>query len=168
MKTEISHDVWQYSRSKNRHSVLFYYYRIVVLFFVCFSVASVLPTVILSGYDWNTIGVVAPLFMFFFTFCFAWTIKGSLVESVTIDNPRQEIRIVHYRLSGVSSERAIPFEGFRWNVLFARDGNRLRMYPYEGKRIVVVEGRLGWTYEDYSELVSAMHRFEKKENKKKI
>ena len=166
MKTEISHDVWQYSRSKNRHSVLFYYYRNVVLFFVCFSVASVLPTVILSGYDWNTIGVVAPLFMFFFTFCFAWTIKGSLVESVTIDNPRQEIRIVHYRLSRVSCERAIPFEGFRWDVKFARDGNRLRMYPCEGKRVVVVEGRLGWTYEDYSELVSAMHRFEKKEKKK--
>ena len=167
MKTEISHDVWQYSRSKNRHSVLFYYYRIVVLFFVCFSVASVLPTVILSGYDWNTIGVVAPLFMFFFTFCFAWAIKGSLVESVTIDNPRQEIRIVHYRLSGVSCERAIPFEGFRWNVLFARDGNRLRMYPCEGKRVVVVEGRLGWTYEDFAEIVNAMHQFTKtKKNKK--
>ncbi|MBQ6684386.1 MAG: hypothetical protein IJM74_09820 [Bacteroidales bacterium] len=167
MKTEISHDVWQYSRSKNRHSVLFYYYRIVVLFFVCFSVASVLPTVILSGYDWNTIGVVAPLFMFFFTFCFAWAIKGSLVESVTIDNPRQEIRIVHYRLSGVSCERAIPFEGFRWNVLFARDGNRLRMYPCEGKRVVVVEGRLGWTYEDFAEIVNAMHQFTKKKKNKK-
>lgn len=167
MKTEISHDVWQYGRSKNRHSVLYYYYRIVVLFFVCFSVASVLPTVILSGYDWNTIGVVAPLFMFFFTFCFAWTIKGSLVESVTIDNPRQEIRIVHYRLSEVSCERAIPFEGFRWDVKFARDGNRLRMYPCEGKRVVVVEGWLGWTYEDFAEIVNAMHQFTKKKKNKK-
>ena len=137
MKTEISHDVWQYSRSKNRHSVLFYYYRNVVLFFVCFSLASVLPTVILSGYD------------------------------VTIDNPRQEIRIVHYRLSGVSCERAIPFEGFRWDVKFARDGNRLRMYPCEGKRVVVVEGWLGWTYEDFAEIVNAMHQFTKKKKNKK-
>ena len=115
--------------------------------------------------------VIIYIFVFLMAAVIVNEVRFIYVESETAINnsynPRQEIRIVHYRLNGVRCERVIPFEGFRWNVLFARDGNRLRMYPCEGKRIVVVEGRLGWTYEDYSELVSAMHRFEKKENKKR-
>lgn len=167
MKTEISHRVWQYSRSKNRHSVLFYYYRNVVLFFVFFFLAATLPPLI-YGADGAAVGKVilaALLYVFFFTGCFAWMSKGSLVESVTIDNPRQEICVVHYQVSGVRCERIIPFKGFMWDVLSARDGNRLRLFPREGRRIVVVEGYMGWSYADFAEIVTAMHQFTKKKKR---
>lgn len=167
MKTEISHGVWQFSRSKNRHSVLFYYYRNVVLFYVSFYLAVTLLSLI-YGADRDAVGtvmLVALLYVFFFTGCFAWMSKGSLVESVTIDNPRQEMRVVHYQLTGVRCERIIPFEGFMWDVLSARDGNRLRLFPREGRRIVVVEGYLGWRYEDFAEIVIAMHQFTKKKKR---
>ena len=167
MKTEISHGVWQYGRSKNRHSVLFYYYRSVVLFFVAFFLAATLPPLIF-GADRAAVGkaiLVALLYVVILTGCFAWVSKGSLVESVTIDNPRQEMRVVHYQLAGVRCERIVPFEGFMWDVLRARDGNRLRLFPLEGRRVVVVEGHLGWRYEDFAEIVTAMHQFTKKKKR---
>lgn len=49
MKTEISHGVWQFSRSKNRHSVLFYFYRYALLTFVGFMVVVLLIEVISDG-----------------------------------------------------------------------------------------------------------------------
>ena len=167
MKTEISHDVWQYGRSRDQHSVLFYYYRNVVLFFVVFFLVTTLPSLI-YGADRDAVCkvmLVALLCVVFLTGCFAWQSKGSLVESVAIDNPRQEMRVVHYQLAGVRCERIIPFEGFTWDVLSARDGNRLRLFPREGRRIVVVEGYWGWRYEDFAELVTAMHQFTRKKKR---
>lgn len=167
MVTEIAQGVRQFSRSKNRHPVLFYYYRNVALFFVGYFMVAML-TLLIYGTNRDVMGkvmVIDLLFVAFLTGCFAWQSKGSLVESVTIDNPRQELRVVHYRSTGTRCERTIPFEGFRWDVLSARDGNRLRLFPREGRRIVVVEGYLGWRYEDFAELVTAMHSFERKKKR---
>ena len=104
MKTEISHGVWQFSRSKNRHSVLFYFYRYALLTFVGFMVVVLLIEVISDGWE-ALIGLFYDRFMrialpaaAIYTLFVLWVGKGSLVESVVIDYPQREIRVTHYRL----------------------------------------------------------------------
>ncbi|MBR6990603.1 MAG: hypothetical protein IKH97_00060 [Bacteroidales bacterium] len=163
MKTEISHNVWQFSRSKNRHSVLFYFYRYALLTFVGFMVVVLLIEVISDGWE-ALIGLFYDRFMrialpaaAIYTLFVFWVGKGSLVESVVIDYPQREIRVTHYRLPSALCERKLSFDGFRWDVLNGGKGwDRLRLKPKEGKRVVICMMHLGWKLDDCWELMEAL------------
>ena len=116
MKTEISHGVWQFSRSKNRHSVLFYFYRYALLTFVGFMVVVLLIEVISDGWE-ALIGLFYDRFMrialpavAIYTLFVLWVGKGSLVESIAIDYQQKEIRVTHYRLPSTLCERKLSFD----------------------------------------------------------
>ena len=90
--------------------------------------------------------------------------KGSLVESVSFDYLRKEIRVVHFTLLNRQHKVVIPFEGMSWSVLpGGRSLDRLRIFPKQGDRIVICEGGLGWTGEDVDRLESALSRIVERE-----
>ena len=90
--------------------------------------------------------------------------KGSLVESVSVDYLRQEIRVVHFTLLNRQHKVVVPFEGMSWSVLpGGRSLDRLRIFPKQGNRIVICEGGLGWTGEDFGRLESALSRIVERE-----
>ena len=163
MKTEISHGVWQFSRSKNRHSVLFYYYRYALLTFVGFMVVVLLIEVISDGWE-ALIGLFYDRFMrialpavAIYTLFVLWVGKGSLVESVVIDYPQREIRVTHYRLPSTLCERKLSFDGLKWDVLNGGRGwDRLRLKPKEGKKVVICMMHLGWKFDDCWALMEAL------------
>jgi hypothetical protein len=163
MKTEISHGVWQFSRSKNRHSVLFYFYRYALLTFVGFMVVVLLIEVISDGWE-ALIGLFYDRFMrialpaaAIYTLFDVWVGKGSLVESVTIDYQQKEIRVTHYRLPFTLCERKLSFDGFKWDVLNGgRAWDRLRLKPKEGKKVVICMMHLGWKIDDCWALMGAL------------
>ena len=172
MKTEISHGVWQFSRSKNRHSVLFYFYRYALLTFVGFMVVVLLIEVISDGWE-ALIGLFYDRFMrialpaaAIYTLFVLWVGKGSLVESVVIDYPQREIRVTHYRLPSTLCERKLSFDGFKWDVLNGGKGwDRLRLKPKEGKKVVVCMDHLGWKIEDCWALMGALSVITPKDKK---
>lgn len=91
--------------------------------------------------------------------------KGSLVESVSVDYLRQEIRVVHSTLLNRQHKVVVPFEGMSWSVLpGGRSLDRLRIFPKQGDRIVICEGGLGWTGEDVDQLESALSRIVEREH----
>ena len=163
MKTEISHGVWQFSRSKNRHSVLFYFYRYALLTFVGFMVVVLLIEVISDGWE-ALIGLFYDRFMrialpaaAIYTLFVLWVGKGSLVESVVIDYPQREIRVTHYRLPSTLCERKLSFDGLKWDVLNGGRGwDRLRLKPKEGKKVVICMMHLGWKFDDCWALMDAL------------
>ena len=163
MKTEISHGVWQFCRSKNRHSVLFYFYRYALLTFVGFMVVVLLIEVISDGWE-ALIGLFYDRFMrialpaaAIYTLFVLWVGKGSLVESIVIDYPQREIRVTHYRLPFTLCERKLSFDGLKWDVLNGGKGwDRLRLKPKEGKRVVICMMHLGWKLDDCWELMEAL------------
>ena len=90
--------------------------------------------------------------------------KGSLVESVSFDYLRKEIRVVHFTLLNRQHKVVVPFEGMSWSVLpGGRSLDRLRIFPKQGDRIVICEGGLGWTGEDVDRLESALSRIVERE-----
>ena len=163
MKTEISHGVWQFRRSKNRHSVLFYFYRYALLTFVGFMVVVLLIEVISDGWE-ALIGLFYDRFMrialpaaAIYTLFVLWVGKGSLVESVVIDYPQREIRVTHYRLPSTLCERKLSFDGLKWDVLNGGRGwDRLRLKPKEGKKVVICMMHLGWKFDDCWALMDAL------------
>ncbi len=83
--------------------------------------------------------------------------KGSLVDMIKIDYIKQEINVLRYALLGQQHEVTVPFEGMKWNILpGGRSKDRLRIFPQDGTRVVVCEGTLGWTYDDFQNLRSAL------------
>lgn len=90
--------------------------------------------------------------------------KGSLVESISFDYLRQEIRVVHFTLLNRQHRVVVPFEGMSWSVLpGGRSLDRLRIFPKQGDRIVICEGALGWTEEDVDRLESALSKIVERE-----
>ena len=85
MKTEISHGVWQFSRSKNRHSVLFYFYRYALLTFVGFMVVVLLIEVISDGWE-ALIGLFYDRFMRAFFLYACQTSLCALLHPALISN----------------------------------------------------------------------------------
>ena len=85
--------------------------------------------------------------------------KGSLVDTIKVDYIKQEIRVLYYTLSNQQRQVTIPFEGMTWNILpGGRSRDRIRIFPKEGERIVVCIDTLGWTFEDFEQLRSALSR----------
>jgi hypothetical protein len=163
MKTEISHGVWQFSRSKNRQSVLFYFYRYALLTFVGFMVVVLLIEVISDGWE-ALIGLFYDRFMrialpaaAIYTLFVLWVGKGSLVESIAIDYQQKEIRVTHYRLPFTLCERKLSFDGLKWDVMNGgRSWDRLRLKPKEGKKVVICMMHLGWKFDDCWALMDAL------------
>lgn len=172
MKTEISHGVWQFSRSKNRHSVLFYFYRYALLTFVGFMVVVLLIEVISDGWE-ALIGLFYDRFMrialpaaAIYTLFVLWAGKGSLVESIAIDYQQKEIRVTHYRLPFTLCERKLSFDGLKWDVLNGGRGwDRLRLKPKEGKKVVICMMHLGWKFDDCLELMESLSVITPKEKR---
>ena len=156
--------VRQFSRSKNKHSVLFYYYRYAVLTFVEVIVVFLVIEVISDGWEalnrlsYDIIFMrIAPLAAAIYTLFISWVGKGSLVETVTIDYQQKEIRVTHYRLPFTLCERKLSFDGLKWDVLNGGRGwDRLRLKPKEGKRVVICMDHLGWKIDDCWALMGAL------------
>jgi hypothetical protein len=145
-------------RSKRRFPVVVrFYLRIVWLFSAIFLIESVI--FLLSETFHFFLDNL--LFVFLFAFCFALFLsilgKGSLVETVCIDYIKREIRVLQYNLLYHQHKIVIPFEGFSWDVMNGGRGpDRLRMFQPNGKRVVICEGVLGWTFEDFLRLKSEL------------
>ncbi|MCR4736652.1 MAG: hypothetical protein K5846_00645 [Bacteroidales bacterium] len=100
------------------------------------------------------------LFAFGFALFLSFLGKGSLVEAVYVDYKKLEIRVLRYDLLKRQYKIVIPFEGFSWDMLNGggRGPDRLRMFQPNGKRVVICEGVLGWTIEDFQHLKSALSK----------
>ena len=142
-------------RSKRKFPVVIrFYLRIVWLFSVIFFIESAI-----SLFS-NTIHFLLDnlLFVFISAFCFALFLsflsKGSLVETIYVDYKKREIRVLRYDLLRRQYKIVIPFEGFSWDVMNGGRGpDRLRMFQPDGKRVVICEGVLGWTLDDFQRLI---------------
>ena len=164
--------VKRFGRSKNRHSVLFYFYRYALLTFVGFMVVVLLIEVISDGWE-ALIGLFYDRFMrialpaaAIYTLFVLWVGKGSLVESIVIDYQQREIRVTHYRLPSALCERKLSFDGFKWDVLNGGKGwDRLRLKPKEGKKVVICMMHLGWKFDDCLELMEALSVITPKEKR---
>ena len=169
MGRQCSQKVKRIGRSKNKHSVLFYFYRYALFTFVGFILLLLAIALISDGLD-------AFPFDFFMcmviistisVLCISLVGKGSLVESVEIDYPQREIRVTHYRLPFTLCERKLSFDGFRWDVLKGHlyAWSRLRLKPKEGKKVVVCMEHLGWEIEDCWALMDALSVITPKDKK---
>ena len=169
MVTKDSQGVRRICRSKNRHSVLFYYYRYALFTFVGFILMLLAIALISDGLDafpfdfFMRMVVISALSVL----CLSLVGKGSLVESVEIDYPHGEIRVTHYRLPFTLCERKLSFDGFRWDVLKGSlyGWDFLRLKPKDGKRVVVCMNHLGWEIEDCWELEKAFNKITNKDKK---
>jgi len=158
------------TRSKNRHSILFCYYRFVLLVFCCWMALVVLMPFIVQGWDairWENWGrymqVDFPIIVFL-TFCYAWNGKGNLVESLTIDLNEEMVRVSHYRLPAARCHSLLPLDGLTWDVRRSLRGvDRLRLKPREGRRMVICIDHLGWTYDDCNNLINILSKLTNKE-----
>ena len=160
----------QIARSKNRHSILFCYYRSVLLEFCGGIALMVLIPFIDRGWDavrwehWGGYMSVVLLCIGFFTFCYAWNGKGNLVESLTIDFEERIVLVSHYRLPATKCQSRLPLDGLTWDVRrSARGVDRLRLKPREGKRMVICIDHLGWTYDDCYNLMVILDNLKNKE-----
>lgn len=66
--------------------------------------------------------------------------KGSLVDTITIDHQKQEIRVQCYNQFKRERRVTIPFDGFSWNVQTGgTDASRIRLFPKTGRRIILAK-----------------------------
>ena len=145
-----------FRRSKHEISVLARFYIAMGLYFAGFMVMAALIVIYSDGALDDSIPLVIG-FASVFSFIVSLDLKGSLVEAVHIDYIKQEIKVVRYDLLGRQHIVEIPFDGFTWDVkLGGKRPSRLRLFPLEGKRIVICKGVLGWTMEDCHKLESAL------------
>lgn len=95
----------------------------------------------------------------FFSLFYSFLNKGSLADVVYVDFIKQEISVIHYTLDGRQLKTIIPFEGMTWDVYWGNSSlDKLRIFPKNGKRVVICEGTLGWTIEDIELLKSVLSR----------
>lgn len=147
-------------RSQRKYSVVArFYLRIVWLFSVLFLMEA---TIFLISGPFHFL-IEHLLFVFIFAISFALFIsfvsKGSLVEAVYVDYKKMEIRVLRYDIMKRPIRDVISFGDFSWDVLNGGRGpDRLRMFRPDGKRIVVCEGVLGWTFDDFQHLRSALSK----------
>ena len=107
---------------------------------------------------WEPLCVGASVSMFFSLF-YSFLNKGSLADVVYVDFIKQEISVIHYTLAGRQLKTIIPFEGMTWDVYYGNSYlDKLRIFPKNGKRVVICEGTLGWTFEDSKLLKSVLSR----------
>ena len=101
---------------------------------------------------------------FVFSVIYALSAKGSLVESMTFDYERKEIRVKHYCLPFRERETTIPFEGMHWKITqVIRSVDLLIIYPKEGRKIGITTSHLGWKWDSTYELRYALGRIVSKD-----
>lgn len=157
-------------RSKRKHSIVAsFYIRFLWIIAigmgglggVCiiFDIIAVGTTNFVSNWNWlNFFGIIF-LISVLGSAWYSILNKGSLVDTIKIDYIKQEIRVLYYTLFNKQCNVTIPFEGMTWNVLpGGRSTDRIRIFPKEGEKIVVCEGTLGWTYEDFNQLRSTLSK----------
>lgn len=159
---EYQNSVITIRRSKRKYSIVAAFYLrflLIVAGLLAFGVGVFAFFAIKDG-KWYLIATALPLLSGMSVFGSAWYSflnKGSLVDTIKIDYIKQEINVLRYTLINEQREVTIPFEGIKWNFLpVGRSKDRLRIFPQNGKRIVICEDTLGWTCEDISELKSAL------------
>ena len=149
-------------RSKRKYSIVccFYLRFLLILFGLMGVFVGVFVICSIKDGKWSVLVTSLPLLSGMSFLGSAWYSilnKGSLVDTIEIDGIKQEIRILHYTLFNQQCNVAIPFEGMRWNILpGGRSKDRLRIFPQNGKRVVICEDTLGWTCEDINKLRSAL------------
>ena len=162
---EDTNDIQRIIRSKNQHTALYYFNRsfspvflVVVVVLLLLSINSFCR----ESSDFLDIALIILDVSVCYLVGDVLVNKGSLVEEVAIDRSRREIQVIHYRLWGQRCERKIPFDGFSWSVSRDKyDGDRVRIYPKQGRRIVVVENKLGWNTNDVKNLIDALSQIKK-------
>lgn len=159
---EYQNSVITIRRSKRKYSIVAAFYLrflLIVAGLLAFGVGVFAFFAIKDG-KWYLIATALPLLSGMSVFGSAWYSflnKGSLVDTIKIDYIKKEINVLRYTLINEQREVTIPFEGIKWNILpGGRSKDRLRIFPQNGKRIVICEDTLGWTCEDISELKSAL------------
>lgn len=159
---EYQNSVITIQRSKRKYSIVArFYIRFLLIAFglMGFSVGVFAFFAIRDGKS-SLIATALPLLSGMSVLGSAWYSflnKGSLVDMIKIDYIKQEINILRYTLLGQQREETISFEGVKWNIMpGGRSKDRLRIFPQNGKRVVICEDTLGWTYEDINKLRSAL------------
>ncbi len=159
---EYQNSVITIRRSKRKYSIVARFYLrflLIVAGLLGFYVGLFAFFAIKDG-KWSLIATAFPLLSGISVLGSAWYSflnKGSLVDMIKIDYIKQEINILRYTLLGQQREETISFEGVKWNIMpGGRSKDRLRIFPQDGTRVVVCEGTLGWTYDDFQNLRSAL------------
>lgn len=155
-------------RSKHRISVVDWWYRRLLLmppaltafFFLCYLFTD--SKVIANPLLWKITIIATCCFSLFYSFIN----KGSLVEEVTVDYDRREIRVLRYDLRRRKHQEVISLEGFKWSVMSGgKSPNRLRICPAKAPRLVICESSLGWTTDDCLHLHRALTAIVEREDK---
>lgn len=142
----MNNPVQTFSKDKAKHSAVFYFYlRLLII--------ALLGEAVLIFFDIKGPAPMSPALLAGVTLvvlAFAVVIglidKGSLVDSVTIDRERGELRLKHYNLLGRAQESTISLEGMlsEYYNPNSRAANRLRIYASDGRRFVICENSCGW------------------------
>lgn len=167
---EYQNSVITIRRSKRKYSIVAAFclrFLLIVAGLLGFYVGLFAFFAIMDG-KWSLIATALPLLSGISVLGSAWYSmlnKGSLVDTIKIDYIKQEINVLRYTLINEQREVTIPFEGMKWNILPGGSSkDRLRIFPQNGKRVVICEDTLGWTYDDIKKLRSALSIIIKEEH----
>lgn len=158
--TNIPKDIVVIQRSKRKHSIVFRFWRRLFLLFFVMTLGLFLIYTLTGGLliGWELLCVGASVSMFP-ALLYSFLNKGSLADVVYVDFIKQEISVIHYTLYGRQQKTIIPFEGMTWDVYYGNSTlDKLRIFPKNGKRVVICVGTLGWTFEDSELLKSVLSR----------
>ncbi len=153
-------------RSKRKHSIVFRFWIRFIPLFLMFAGVPFLVCIFLDGGK-NFLSYVLACggFGLFMAPFYSFLNKGSLADVVYVDYIKQEIRANHYTIGNRQLKTVIPFEGMTWEVVWGgRSLDRLRIFSQDGKKIVICEGGLGWTWNDFGQLKSALTKVVEREH----
>lgn len=142
----MNNPVQTFNKDKAKHSAVFYFYlRVLIIallgeaIFIFFDIKDPTPTppALFTG---STMVVLV------FAIIIGLIDKGSLVDSVTIDQERGELRLKHYSLLGRAQESTIRLEGMlnEYYNPHSLAASRLRIYAPDGRQFVICENSCGW------------------------
>ena len=155
-----------FCRSKHKLSIVAWWYlRLLLMSIVLSLFLFVVEFFFDDQYGQSTALVwIAIIVSSFVALCYSLINKGSLVDKITIDHQKQEIRVQRYNMFKRERRVTIPFDGFSWNVLKGgRSQDRLRLFPKTGRRIIICEDSLGWTQKDCDRLKKALEKITPRE-----
>lgn len=146
-------------RSKHKLSVVDWWYLRLALSSIILTISMLIIITLIDKSQLPDLSllITTSIISGFLSLCYSLINKGNLVDSVTIDYKKQEIRIKYYSLLKKEHNVTFPFEGFSWSILNGgRSQDRLRFQHEERSKIVLCEDSLGWTFEDCYHLHRAL------------
>lgn len=157
--TNIPQDIVVIQRSKREHSIVFLFWRRMFLTFCIATLCVFLLGILMRVLVDLTFFCVAGFYSTIIPLIYSFVNKGSLADIVYVDFTKQEICVVHYTLGKRQLKTIIPFEGMTWDVYYGWGHyGKVRIFPKNGKRMVICEGTLGWTDGDSTLLESMLSR----------